>query len=124
MMARFYLIVFCLLLGSSVFSTSFFWMKSNELEDTLKNTPPKTITEFVTKKALPCPSELVTFFIASPFGGFAIHVRPGDVDQMLKQKHKAIKEIERQRMEQQGSKPIPKAPISNNGTHKRMVENL
>lgn len=125
---RVFWIVFCCLffiLGLFVWNLQ---RTSNEL-DALKAMPPKTIIEFVTKEviikeSLPCPSEALASIIVTPYGPLVVHIRPGDIDRAIELKHEAIKDVERQRMENQGPKPIPKAPISNNGIEKRMAENL
>lgn len=120
-MERFFpLVIIVIALGLIVASFGL-WQTSNEL-DALKNIPPKTITEYVTKKAPPCPSEVLDSIVVTPYGPLVIHIRPGDIDRAIELKHEAIKDIERQRMEKQGPKPIPKAPISDNGSRKRMVE--
>ena len=85
-------------------------MQSIEISN-FKNAPPKTVIEYVTKEivvkqSIPCPSEEITVILATPFGPLPIHVRPGDLDRTIEQKHEAIKEIEKERMKNKGNDEI------------------
>lgn len=94
-------IALCLAVGGLFF---LFWTQRAEL-NIFKNTPPKTITKLATS---PCPSELVTFLVVTPVGPIVIHIRPGDVDHMIQQKHAMLQEIEKKRAGQGSGNKEPK----------------
>lgn len=105
MKERFFWIVFCCLLLIAAFSTGWTLVKASIELDALKAMPPKTVIETVTREiTTPCPSEPITTVVMSGFGPIAIHIRPGDIDLAIKQKHEAIKEIEKGRMENKPTK--------------------